>query len=133
MEFSLWDMKSSLCIQTFYGHNNSVNGCAFNLAGDKIVSGDSDGIVKVWDVRMVKEKESIDFSEYAANSVGFDGSGTHIGAALENGESKIYNLEMSKFETTMKGHDDAVQDILFDPKAKTIYTCSSDSTFRIWQ
>ena len=59
---SLWDMKSSLCIQTFYGHNNSVNSCAFNLTGDKIVSGDSDGIVKVWDVRMVKEKETIDFS-----------------------------------------------------------------------
>ena len=31
---------------------------------------------------MVKEKESIDFSEYAANSVSFDGSGTIIGAAL---------------------------------------------------
>lgn len=42
-------------------------------------------------------------------------------------------MELSKFEATLKGHDDAVQDILFDSKAKAIYTCSSDSTFRIWQ
>ena len=51
---SLWDMKTSLCVQTFYGHNNSVNDCTFNLQGDKIATCDSDGIVKVWDVRMVK-------------------------------------------------------------------------------
>jgi WD40 repeat protein len=52
---SLWDIRSNLCVQTFYGHNNAVNSVDFNLRGDSICSADSDGITKVWDVRMIKE------------------------------------------------------------------------------
>ena len=63
----------------------------------------------------------------------FDGSGNFVGGTLDNGEVKIYNLDQSKFEVTLKGHDDAAQDIIFDHKTKAVYTCGSDSTFRIWQ
>jgi WD40 repeat protein len=52
---SLWDMRSNICVQTFYGHNNSVNSVAPNTYGDIIASCDSDGVVKLWDVRMIKE------------------------------------------------------------------------------
>jgi WD40 repeat protein len=52
---SLWDIRTNLCVQTFYGHNNAVNTVKFNNRGDMIVSGDCDGINKVWDIRMVKE------------------------------------------------------------------------------
>ena len=52
---SLWDIRTNLCVQTFYGHNNAVNTVKFNLRGDMIESGDCDGINKVWDIRMVKE------------------------------------------------------------------------------
>jgi WD40 repeat protein len=45
----------------------------------------------------------------------------------------VYNLDQSKFDATLKGHDDSVQDLLFDLKTKAIYSCGSDSTFRIWQ
>lgn len=90
-------MKTSLCIQTFYGHSNAVNSLSFSLAGDKIASCDSDGIVKVWDVRMVKEKETIDFSEYSANSIAFDPSSNILGCGLDNGEVKLYNTDLSKF------------------------------------
>ena len=52
---SLWDIRTNLCVQTFYNHNNTVNSVNFNLRGEVIASTDSDGIVKIWDVRMVKE------------------------------------------------------------------------------
>ena len=53
---SMWDIRTSQCVQTFYGHNNAVNSCKFNIRGDRIVSADCDGITKVWDIRMVKEE-----------------------------------------------------------------------------
>ena len=34
MQVSLWDARTGLCIQTFYGHLNSCNHVAFNLRGD---------------------------------------------------------------------------------------------------
>jgi WD40 repeat protein len=52
---SLWDMRTYVCSQTFYGHNNAVNCAVINNPGDYIASCDSDGIVKLWDLRMNKE------------------------------------------------------------------------------
>jgi WD40 repeat protein len=56
---SLWDLRSGLCTQTFYGHHNAVNHASFSVRGDTLVSSDADGIVKVWDVRMVGELRHI--------------------------------------------------------------------------
>ena len=53
------DARSGLCTQTFYGHFNSCNHVTFNLRGDTIASTDSDGVVKLWDVRMVAELMTI--------------------------------------------------------------------------
>ena len=39
-------------MQTFFGHANAVNKARFNNSGELIASGDCDGVVKVWDVRM---------------------------------------------------------------------------------
>jgi len=52
---SLWDMRSNICAQTFFGHKNSVNGAVANMAGTRIGSCDSDGIVKLWDIRSQRE------------------------------------------------------------------------------
>ncbi len=28
---AMWDIRTSQCVQTFYGHNNAVNSCKFNI------------------------------------------------------------------------------------------------------
>jgi hypothetical protein len=28
---SLWDIRTNMCVQTFYGHNNAVNSSKFNF------------------------------------------------------------------------------------------------------
>jgi WD40 repeat protein len=75
-----------------------MNDLSFNLAGDKLASCDSDGIVKVWDVRMVKEKNHYDSGDFSVNSVDFDRSGTILETA--NTEIKIYNEALDRLETT---------------------------------
>ena len=35
---SLWDIRTNMCVQTFYGHNNAVNSSKFNFrVSEKIV------------------------------------------------------------------------------------------------
>lgn len=48
---------------------NPVNHAIFNIKGDTILSCDSLGIVKIWDVRKVAVTESHDFGPYSANNV----------------------------------------------------------------
>ena len=78
---------------TFYGHMHAINQATFNMKGDTIVSCDSLGIVKFWDVRKVSVIETHDFGPYSANSVTFNPLSTMIVAASDDGSIKSYNLQ----------------------------------------
>ncbi|RYF72763.1 MAG: SusC/RagA family TonB-linked outer membrane protein [Cytophagaceae bacterium] len=41
---SVWDGRTGLCVQTLYGHSNSVNHLAVTNRGDMVVSADADGM-----------------------------------------------------------------------------------------
>jgi WD40 repeat protein len=34
----MWDIRTSQCVQTFYGHNNAVNSCKFNIRVSPLVA-----------------------------------------------------------------------------------------------
>lgn len=71
---SIWDPRSGLSTSTFYGHRNSCNSVCFTHNGSSLVSADADGVVKLWDVRMVAEVLTINCSKYPANKATFDAS-----------------------------------------------------------
>lgn len=50
---SIWDMRTGLTVQTFYGHLNAIKDAQFSVGGHYIASSDSDGVLKAWDIRMV--------------------------------------------------------------------------------
>ena len=56
---SVWDGRTGLQVQTFNGHTKRVNDVKITHRGDTIVTGDGDGVVKVWDIRMTSELASI--------------------------------------------------------------------------
>jgi WD40 repeat protein len=131
---SLWDIRTNLCVQTFYGHNNSVNSVSFNIRGDSIASCDSDGMVRIWDVRMVKEIMNFDTGLASANNAVFDKSCSYVFVASEDSSVKVYNLHSKEKEAELKGHEDAVLDLCFDNgKEGYLLTASSDCSFRLWQ
>jgi len=129
---SLWDSRTGLCIQTFYGHMNAVNSVAFNLRGDTIASTDADGAVKLWDVRMVAEREQLSDGGHPANKCAFDRSGNILAVTSDDGTVTCYDLEENTQVATMRGHEDAVQAVVFDPFGKFMVTAGSDCSFRLW-
>lgn len=101
-------------MQTFYGHNNAVNSVKFNVKGDKIVSADSDGITRIWDVRMVKEVAKFDSGLNSANCAIFDKSGTFVYVASDDATIKVFNVATGERDAELKSHDDAVLDLAWD-------------------
>jgi WD40 repeat protein len=131
---SLWDLRAGLCVQTFYGHHNACNHATFALKGDHIVSCDSDGLVKLWDVRVVSEFLQIDTGQHPANSATFDKSGKVLVIASGDASIKTFNVDEKAWLVNHLGHEDAVQDVVFEPQTnKYMLSCSSDSTFALWQ
>lgn len=46
---------------------------------------------------------------------------------------KVYMEENGRLECTLKGHEDSVQDVVFDHNSKMMVSASTDCTFRVWQ
>merc|ERR1712018_197933 len=90
-------------------------GACFNMKGDTIVSCDSDGIVKLWDVRVVSEYLQIDTGQHPANAAAFDRSGKVLAIASGDASIKTFNVEDRSFIANLEGHDDSVQDVAFEP------------------
>jgi WD40 repeat protein len=54
-----------------------------------VLSTDADGIVKVWDIRMVSERASIDTGNFAAYKAVFDPSGSFVVVPTEESVVKM--------------------------------------------
>ncbi len=52
--------------------------------------------------------------------------------ASDDGNIKILNDTNNKIEVTLKGHEDAVLDVLFDYNSKLLVSSSADFSFRVW-
>lgn len=100
--------------------------------GDTIASCDADGIVKMWDVRMVAERATVEAGAHPVNTVSFDRSGTVVAAASDDGTIKILDTEEATVKGVLQGHDDAVQTARFDPNGKYLISGASDCSFRVW-
>lgn len=48
----IWDSLSGECVRTFSGHVDVVQSLAVSADGNSIVSGSSDGTVRVFDISM---------------------------------------------------------------------------------
>ncbi|XP_048340807.1 sperm-associated antigen 16 protein [Sphaerodactylus townsendi] len=128
---SLWDARTGLCAQTFCGHLHSCNHATFNMKGDTIASCDSYGVLKLWDIRRGAPMVSIDAGPHPGNQVAFDPSGHIIALASHDGTVKVLELKSGQL-SSLVGHDDEVQSVLFDHKAEHLISGGSDGTLRIW-
>ncbi|XP_019378945.1 PREDICTED: sperm-associated antigen 16 protein isoform X2 [Gavialis gangeticus] len=128
---SLWDARTGLCAHTFYGHLHSCNHATFNMRGDTIVSCDSYGVMKLWDVRKVSPMVSIDAGPHPGNQVAFDPSGHVIALASNDGTVKVLELKSGQL-SSLVGHEDDVQSVVFDHKAEHLLSGGADGTVRLW-
>ena len=98
------------------------------------MSGDCDGITKVWDIRMVKELMQFDSGLTSANCAIFDKTGQFVYVASEDAIIRVFNTETREKEGELKGHEDNVLDLCWDSqKEGYLISASADCSFRIWQ
>lgn len=98
------------------------------------MSCDGNGMVKVWDIRMVKEHIKFDMGVVAANCAVFDKSGSSVFVAAEDKTIQIFNVATGTKDGELKGHEDAVLDLCWDSgKENYLVSASADCSFRVWQ
>lgn len=89
---SMWDIKSGLLINTFYGHTSSINNLDISETENEVITCDAEGLVKLWDVRTMKCRGDINCGRYALNGVCLDPS-VDIGFAASE-DCDIYVMDL---------------------------------------
>ena len=94
---------------------------------------DSDGIVKLWDIRMVQELMSVDTGDAIAHCLGFDKCTKTIAVGCSDALIKTINIEKGEITGQLKGHDDAVNSLYINHDNSHMYSCGNDGKICIWK
>lgn len=142
---SMWDVRTALCLQTFFGHKGSCNHVIFNrkvfpfvhtvsypFQGDTIASTDTTGIVKIWDVRMVAERLTLDAGPFPVNRGVFDNSGQYFIVGTDEALIKVFDIEQKKLVAELSGHKGPVHSVSLDLNGQTLLSAGRDGLVRVW-
>nr|CCA16624.1 premRNAprocessing factor 19 putative [Albugo laibachii Nc14] len=138
----MWDVKSCSNVVTFEDHAAPVTAISFSENGYHLMSGSSNGIVHLWDLRKLKTIYSIDIkSTENAKSPGniqalsFDPSGTFV--ALASGAQVLIAKELNKSEwSVVKSFDDHKANVMaaeFASDSSFLASASMDRSVKIFK
>ena len=93
-------------LKTLKGHSSWVNSVAYSPDGTKIISGSTDGTVKIWDANTGQCLKTLEGHSYSVNSVAYSPDGTKIISCSEDKTIKIWNANTGQCLKTLEGHSD---------------------------
>jgi WD40 repeat protein len=115
-------------------HEAIVYSVAFSPNSKTIVSGDSDGTLRLWDVgtgqlvgQLLRAHKSL------VSSVAFSPDGkTILSGSLDN-TLRLWDAATDQpISQPLRGHEGGVESVAFSPDGKTILSGSDDKTLRLW-
>lgn len=105
----------------------------FSIGGQYVATCDSDGIVKLWDIRMVQETFTLDTGDHICHSLAFDKATKSLAVGCSDNSIKFINIEKADITSNLKGHDGAVNAIYINHDNSALYSTGNDGTIRVWK
>jgi WD40 repeat protein len=119
-------------IQVMETHESGVSSVAYSTDGLYIVSGSSDGTVRVCDAQTGNELAVLEGHSDDVTSVAFSPDGTHIVSGSDDRTVRVWNAQTGKVLAVLEGHSGAVISVAFSPDGAHIVSGSYDKTVQLW-
>ncbi len=108
-----------------------VTSVALSPDGSRVVTGGSDGIVRVWSEsgRLVRELRG---HHRAVTRVAISPNGGLIATSSLDGTAKIWDAGTGRLLHTLKGHRKPLTSVAFSSDGRQVVTASNDRDARVW-
>ncbi len=129
----IWDMKTQKVVHEITS-DRGFRAVAFDAEGKRLLTGDRNGAVKVWDVQTGAKNplETAERHSGLAVAVAFAPDGKTMASAGSDKLIKIWDTERAGLKFTLTGHESDVYGIAFAPSGKYLVSGSWDRTVRLW-
>ncbi|KAF9544039.1 WD_REPEATS_REGION domain-containing protein [Mortierella hygrophila] len=105
---------------------------AFSPDSRRIVSGDEDGMVQLWDSTSGEELLVMKGHTDWIRSLTYSPCGNHIASASDDKTVRLWDSETGVCIFVLKGHTEWVASVRFSPNGRQLVSSSEDGTIRLW-
>lgn len=127
----LWDAATREEVASFTGHRHAVRAVSFHPAGNRLVSVDQTGVVKVWDVPGKREIKELRNS-VGGRAVAYSPDGKQIAVGLQDGTINLWDVDSADLIKRYGGADD-IFGVRFSVDGSTLIAADGDAHLVLWQ
>jgi eukaryotic-like serine/threonine-protein kinase len=130
---NLWDVPSQRLAAGLLGDSGVVSAVAFSPVDHRVVTGDANGNVVIWDERTRKPLRSFRPHQGLIKRVKFSDDGSWLASAGADAGVVLYDMRaMEMIAPMLKGHTTIVTGLAFSPDNKTLASCGYDGRTMLW-
>jgi WD40 repeat protein/DNA-binding SARP family transcriptional activator len=129
----VWDLNTQENILTI-GNENRLRDSALDFTpdGKRLVTGNMDGSITIWDLANRKELITIYGHSNPVGAISFNHNGSLLATAGGGNTVKIWDVESGEELLTLTGHKNEVRAIDFSPSGTLLATAGYDHLIKIW-
>jgi predicted NACHT family NTPase len=110
----------------------NVRSVIFSPDGKLLATGDSDGVVRLWEASSCREILTCKGHTNVLESVAFSPDGEILASGSYDKIIKLWDVKTGECLKVLQGHTESVMSVTFNPDGNILATGSFDATVRLW-
>lgn len=121
------------CLRTLRGYARRVTSVAFSPDGKMLVSGESNGMVKLWETESGQCLRVLSTQAGGFMAVAFSPDGQLVASSLPDKTIKLWVAGSGQCLRTLEGHEDVIWSVVFSSDGRFLLSSSADLTIKRWE